>query len=79
MTVPARIDLRTDRARLSSGDFVAVQVDGGPDRRLFVVATAAETRRGWIPTDARPRFAGLHPAFDEAHRLASGTRLQHAA
>lgn len=79
MTRPERIALRTDLARLSSGDFVAIQVDAGPDRRRFVVASVAETRRGWIPADARPRFSGLHAAFSEAHRLASGARLQQAA
>lgn len=75
----ARISLRTDRARLSSGDFVAVQVDAGADRREFVVASIAETRRGWIQADGRRRFPGLHPAFDAAHRLASAARLALAA
>jgi hypothetical protein len=74
-----RIELRTDLARLSSGDYVALQVEAGPRRREFVVATAAEARRGWIAVDGRPRFSGIHSAFDLAHRLASGARLQAAA
>ncbi len=79
MTAADRIALRTDVARLSSGEFVAVQVDAGPTRREFVVATVTETRRGWIAADGRPHYAGLHSAFDEAHRLASSARLQQAA
>ncbi len=74
-----RIELRTDLARLSTGEYIALQVDAGPDRRQFVVATAAEARRGWIAFDGRPRFAGLHPAFELAHRLAAGARLAAAA
>jgi hypothetical protein len=76
---PSRIALRTDRARLSSGDFVAVQIDDGPVRRTFVVATAAETRRGWIPADGRARYPGLHPAFDAAHRRALRALVGQAA
>jgi hypothetical protein len=64
------IALRTDHARLTSGPFAAIQVEAGRGRREFVVATHDETARGWIPDDGRPRFPGLHPAFDAAHRLA---------
>ncbi len=79
MTAVDRIALRTDLARLSSGEFVAVQVDAGPTRREFVVASVAETRRGWIAADDRPHYPGIHPAFEAAHRLASRARLQQAA
>lgn len=74
-----RLPLRTDLARLTSGRYAAIQVDAGPGRREFVVATTEETLRGWIPADGRTRYPGLHPAFDAAHRLASRDRMRVAA
>jgi hypothetical protein len=77
--VPGSVRLRTEFARLTSGRFAAIQVDAGPGRREFVVATVEETERGWIPRDGRQRFPGLHAAFDAAHRLASLARQQPVA
>ena len=74
--VPGSVRLRTEFACLTSGRFAAIQVEAGPGRREFVVATLEETERGWILRDGRPRYPGLHPAFDAAHRLASQARRQ---
>ncbi|HEY6057654.1 MAG TPA: hypothetical protein VIV06_06440 [Candidatus Limnocylindrales bacterium] len=73
-TPTRRFQLRTDTARLTSGRFAAIQVDLGPARRAFVVATSEETARGWIPADGRTVYPGLHPAFDDAHRSAIADR-----
>jgi len=78
-TTPDRLPLRVDHARLTSGRYAAIQVDSGTDRREFVVATDVEAARGWIPADGRPRFEGLHPAFDAAHRRAALERRAMAA
>ncbi len=67
--VARRVPLKLDFARLTSGRFAAIQVETGP-RREFVVATDVEAAQGWIPDDGRPRFDGLHEAFDVAHRMA---------
>lgn len=75
----ARLRLRTDMARITSGRFAAIQVDDGPNRRQFVVATDDETARGWIPDDGRQRFDGLHEAYDVAHGLAVRARRLGAA
>ena len=66
----SRVRLKTEQARLTTGRFAAIQVDLDGGARAFVVATNAETERGWIPRDDRPVFAGLHEAFDAAHREA---------
>lgn len=73
-SISRRIRLLTEFARLTSGRYAAIRVDAGPGRRLFVVATDAEVRRGWIADDGRRRFDGLHPAFDAAHHLAARER-----
>lgn len=78
-SAPGSVRLRTDFARLTSGRFAAIQVETEPGRREFVVATLEETARGWIPLDGRPRYPGLHPAFDAAHRLAVALRRLGAA
>lgn len=74
-----RVSLRTDMARITSGRYVAIQVDAGARRREFVVATQDETARGWIPKDGRRRFAGIHDAYDAAHHLAARERRFEAA
>jgi hypothetical protein len=74
-----RLRLKTDQARLTTGRFAAIQVELDKPARAFVVATEPEVRRGWIPRDGRPIYAGLHEAFDAAHHAASRERRLAAA
>jgi hypothetical protein len=71
----SRVRLKTEQARLTTGRFAAIQVELDGGARAFVVATVTETERGWIPRDNRPVFAGLHEAFDAAHREAIRERF----